>query len=237
MTDIHLNFLSRSRIENFCRKIRNASADAILIAGDIGEAPSVEGYLRYLEDYLQLPIFFVLGNHDYYQGSIAGMRKSVLKLCRESRLLHWLTAERVIELATATGLVGHDSWADGRLGEGMGSNMVLNDFFLIEELALLSRTARFSLLNRMGDEAAAHFERVLPEAFARFQSVILLTHVPPFRESCWYEGQISDDSALPHFSCKAVGDVLLREMSSPTTLPNGMAAAGRLSVQEWMTKS
>ena len=92
--------------------------------------------------------------------------------------------------------------------------MVLNDFFLIEELALLSRTARFSLLNRMGDEAAAHFERVLPEAFARFQSVILLTHVPPFRESCWYEGQISDDSALPHFSCKAVGDVLLREMSS-----------------------
>jgi 3',5'-cyclic AMP phosphodiesterase CpdA len=45
-------------------------------------------------------------------------------------------------------------------------------------------------------------------AFEKFQSVILLTHIPPFRESCWHEGQISDDDALPHFACKSVGDVL-----------------------------
>ena len=37
-------------------------------------------------------------------------------------------------------------------------------------------------------------------------------HVPPFRESCWHEGRVSDDEYLPHFSCKAVGEVLLRCM-------------------------
>ena len=35
-----------------------------------------------------------------------------------------------------------------------------------------------------------------------------MTHVPPFREACWHEGQISDDAWLPHFACKAVGDRL-----------------------------
>src|SRR5262249_16013961 len=33
-------------------------------------------------------------------------------------------------------------------------------------------------------------------------------HVPPFRESCWHEGRITTDTWLPHFTCKAVGDVL-----------------------------
>jgi hypothetical protein len=29
------------------------------------------------------------------------------------------------------------------------------------------------------------------------------------REACWYEGRISNDDWLPHFTCKAVGEVLL----------------------------
>jgi hypothetical protein len=40
----------------------------------------------------------------------------------------------------------------------------------------------------------------------------VLTHVPPFREACWYEGRISDDNWLPYFTCKAMGDVLTRVM-------------------------
>lgn len=31
---------------------------------------------------------------------------------------------------------------------------------------------------------------------------------------CWHEGQISDDNSLPHFSCKAVGDVLRAVMQA-----------------------
>ena len=37
--------------------------------------------------------------------------------------------------------------------------------------------------------------------------------MPPFREACIYEGKISNDDWLPHFSCKAVGDVLRDIMS------------------------
>jgi hypothetical protein len=53
----------------------------------------------------------------------------------------------------------------------------------------------------------------LPEALSRFNNILLLVHVPPFKESCWHEGRISDDHWLPHFTCKAVGDVLTEIMA------------------------
>ena len=53
-----------------------------------------------------------------------------------------------------------------------------------------------------------HFRNVLPDALEQFEHVLVVTRVPPFRESCWHEGRIWDDDWLPHFACKAVGDVL-----------------------------
>lgn len=41
------------------------------------------------------------------------------------------------------------------------------------------------------------------------RDVIVATHVPPYRESCWYEGKISDDNWAPFFVCGQVGEVLL----------------------------
>jgi len=90
----------------------------------------------------------------------------------------------------------------------------MTDFYAIEDLANLENPARFARLGALGDEAAAHFRRVLPQALETFPRVILLTHVPPFRETCWHEGRISSDDFLPHFTCKAVGDVLLEIMES-----------------------
>ena len=43
---------------------------------------------------------------------------------------------------------------------------------------------------------------------------MVLTHVPPFREACWHEGQLSCDNWSPHFTCKATGDVLVDVMTA-----------------------
>jgi hypothetical protein len=90
----------------------------------------------------------------------------------------------------------------------------LNDWRLIDELAGLDDEQRLEKLEALGDEAAEHFRSVLPEALARYAHMLVLTHVPPFREACWHDGRISDDDWLPHFSCKAVGDVLLAAMKA-----------------------
>lgn len=214
LTDIHLNFIGHDRIEAFCRELSSAKPDAILIGGDIGEAAYVSGYLQRLVASLSVPIYFVLGNHDYYGGSIAAVREEVTAIVGLSKRLCWLPLAGVVELAAETGLVGHDGWADARFGDYANSQVMLNDYLMIAELHGFDRSQRQARLNALGDAAAEHFRKVLPQALSRFSHLVLLTHVPPFREACWHEGAISNDDYLPHFSCKAVGDVLVEMMQS-----------------------
>jgi len=62
LTDIHLNFVPESRLDALCRAIREAGADAVLLGGDIGEAPDVEGHLEGPDDRLGLPGYLTLGD-------------------------------------------------------------------------------------------------------------------------------------------------------------------------------
>src|SRR3954466_11806353 len=102
------------------------------------------------------------------------------------------------------------------LGDYQGSDVMLNDFVLIGEFDGFYEdpAERLAKLHALGDEAAARFLAVLPDALERFRRVIVLTHVPPFREACWHEGKVSDDNWLPFFSCKAVGDALVGAMTA-----------------------
>ncbi|HEX7448507.1 MAG TPA: metallophosphoesterase [Pirellulales bacterium] len=212
LTDLHLNFLKAAGIEAFLRMVADARPDVLLIGGDIGEAPDVVGRLRSIGERFACPIFFVLGNHDYYFGSIRRVRADVEELCREQPNLTFLTTAGVCELAPGVGLVGHDGWADARLGDYERSLVMMNDYRLIEELAGVGKRERWPLLREMGDAAAAHVEERLPQALQRYDRVFFLTHVPPLREACWYQGQISNDEWLPHFTCLAVGQTLLKIM-------------------------
>jgi Icc protein len=216
LTDIHLNFVRPRVGERFLTSLAETNADGFLIGGDIGEATDVELHLNTLSNVLRRPIYFVLGNHDFYRGSIADVRTTVRNLCSAVPDLHWLVDAGVVPLTDETCLVGHDGWGDGRLGDYRSSDVMLNDWVLIEEFGGLDedREKRLAKLNALGDDAAVHLSTVLPDALRRFRQVVVLTHVPPFREACWHEGRTSDDNWLPHFTCKAVGDVLRKAMTA-----------------------
>jgi 3',5'-cyclic AMP phosphodiesterase CpdA len=215
VTDIHLNFSDDGdRISALCDKIAEARADALLVTGDIGEAESVGRYLRALRDRTGRPVYFVLGNHDYYGSSVVKVRQEMEQLTREEIDLHWMPSTGVVSVSESSALVGHDSWADGRLGDWEGSEVMLSDYFAIRDLCGLGKADLLARLNVLGDEAADFFREAVPRALERHRHVYVLTHVPPFRESCWYDGHISDDDWLPHFSCKAAGEVLAAEMKS-----------------------
>lgn len=209
LTDIHLNFVAPTAVLSFLDSVTAAEPDAIALTGDIAESHDLSLYLRQMAERINRPIYFVLGNHDFYFGSIRRVRQDVERLCAAQPLLQWLPSAGVIELTPTTGLVGHDGWADARLGDYERSYVVMNDYRLVEELVVAGKQDRWPLLKQLGDEAAAYLQRVLPEALASYPQVYVLTHVPPLREACWYQGQISDDHWLPHFTCQAVGHVLL----------------------------
>ena len=214
LTDIHLNFLTPQSVDAFLASIIAAQPTSVLIGGDIAEAHDVIGYFERIDDALERPIYFVLGNHDYYFGSIYQMRSQVDELCARRPNLHYLTHSGALSLAEGVGIVGHDGWADGRLGDFERSVVSMYDYKLIKDLVGLNKRERWEVLKRLGDEAAAHIRKVLPAALDQFPHVMLLTHVPPLREACWHEGQVSDDQWAPHFTCKAVGDAVLEIMGS-----------------------
>lgn len=71
-----------------------------------------------------------------------------------------------------------------------------------------SRQRLLEKLNALGDEAAEHFAKVLPEAADRCRRIVVLTHIPPFREACWYDGRPTNDDWAPHLACVAAGRAL-----------------------------
>jgi predicted MPP superfamily phosphohydrolase len=91
LTDLHLEFVfSPTKVNALCESIKAVAPDCVLIGGDTGIAYSVEQYLLILEKQLQLPIYFVMGNHDFYHGSIKQVREIVAGLSKTSKNLRWL---------------------------------------------------------------------------------------------------------------------------------------------------
>jgi 3',5'-cyclic-AMP phosphodiesterase len=217
LTDIHLNFFDDDQVRQFLESVAE-QADAIAISGDIGESDDICWYLHRIEEICGKPIFFVLGNHDFYRGSIFQVRRLVADATKASKHLKYLTALGVEELTPSTAIVGHDGWADGRLGDFYGSSVILNDHLIIEELRAcwsgeeLDKAKLGPILAALGDEATRHFEKILEIATSHYPNVIAVTHVPPFGEAAWYQGKTSSDDYLPYFACKAVGDTMKKVM-------------------------
>ena len=238
LSDIHLNFLTEKGIIKFLESIKNTSSDSVWLSGDIAQADTLIETLSMLESEIKQTIYFVLGNHDYYLGSFSDVRFKIRRLCNESDKLYWLSDSGIVGITPEVGLIGHDSWADGRLGNYESSDLLLNDYILIKDFNPLVKTtksdmqylpggisniqilftsieakqSRLARMQALAEEAILHLERYLPRALERYKKVFFLTHVPPFREACWHRGKISDDNGLPHFSTKIVGDTLVRIM-------------------------
>lgn len=210
-TDIHLDFAEL--VTPFYDRLIDAKPDALLITGDIAEGPKLEEYLRQMADLIQRPVYFVLGNHDYYDRSIREVRQSIRQITRGHDLV-WLTESDPIELKPDTALVGHDGWSDGGYGDFIASSIEISDYRRITDLIGLSAKDRLIQLNRLGDESAAYFNKVLPPVLAHYRQVFVAMHPPPYQEACWYMDRPAEDDNiyLPHFTCKAVG-VVLRQLA------------------------
>jgi 3',5'-cyclic AMP phosphodiesterase CpdA len=205
ITDPHLNFLEEKKLQRFIAELARQSDDGLVITGDIAEAPTVIGYLERLDKALPFPVWFVLGNHDFYRGRITATRRAVSAFCKQATRVRYLTVSRVISLSPKTALVGHDSWADGRCGSFLASSIDMSDYHLIQDLTCNSKEARLRRLMALGDEAAAHLREVITEALLSHEEVIVATHVPPYAGACWYKGQAICNEWTPHFTCLATG--------------------------------
>jgi Icc protein len=209
LSDLHLNFLDAPGRRRFIEDLAERPVDAWLLSGDLGEAPTVGAYLQEFDTLLPVPLYFVLGNHDFYGGSIAGVTEELDSLSRTRDGLVWLTLAEPQLLAPDLALVGDDGWGDARLGDPFGTPVVFNDFLLIRELTGHQRLELVRRLNLLGDDSARRLGPKLEAAAGRCRNVVVVTHVPPFEGACWHEGNTSSDDWLPWLTCDAVGRAIL----------------------------
>ncbi len=191
-------------LQAFYDRVKQEQPDVLLVTGDIGEADSV---MRYTDELAAIaPLYFVLGNHDYYRSSIAAVRG---QMERRGGRAKWLPAIEPVRLGERVVLLGVDGWGDARCGD-LTSTVQLSDWKVIDDFKRLQgdRKRRIELLQRLGGNEA----RALRDRLARAPEtaqLLVLTHVPPFPEACVYDDQPSDANWLPWFTCIATGEVLV----------------------------
>jgi predicted phosphohydrolase len=209
-TDPHLNHVRETPRERWISEIASHGADGIVISGDISEGDDVVFQLQRIAQSSSVPVYFVLGNHDFYGRSISETRQDVIRASRDSRLLHYLTDLSPIGLAENVFLVGEDGWGDATEGDYEGSTIRLNDFPLIDDFRRARPEGWKQQLQLLGAQSAERLRVKLDALPEDARAVLVITHVPPFRDACWYQGKTTDDNWAPFFVCGQIGRVLQR---------------------------
>ena len=212
-TDVHLDFLRNdaNRIIKFAESLIVDNPTGIFLTGDISVANQLVFHLSAIEKVVQRPIYFVLGNHDYYGGEIEKVRKTMRELSNGSAFLRYMPTAPYLTLSPATAVVGHDGWYDALLGDGQSSTFVMNDWSAISEFVPVNgnRSTIIGLARKLAHEGVTHVHNGIKGATRYHKNIVVLTHYPPFAKAHVYQGKQGDDNAMPWFVSKMMGDMLL----------------------------
>ena len=204
LSDIHRDFIEPGSADLFIDRVVAQEPDIVLITGDIATATTLRLSLESLARRVRHPVYFVLGNHDYYRSTVQSVRSEIAEGFRPENLLY-LSTTGIVQLDRGVALVGHDGWADGKSGDYANSSLELTDFRLIGDYVGLDRWGRYRVMERLAEEAAKHFERFLPQAAAGNRHVIAATHVPPFPEAACTRAAPPRPTVFPSSPAQASG--------------------------------
>lgn len=91
LSDVHVEFYSQGKANKLIRSLVNPEADALIIAGDFGVGQSSR-YTKHLNLVCELwpEVFFVTGNHDYWQTSEDVLCTKLTTVGKDHSNFHWL---------------------------------------------------------------------------------------------------------------------------------------------------
>ncbi|MEK6879056.1 MAG: metallophosphoesterase [Nanoarchaeota archaeon] len=217
LTDIHLDHVGKTEHGNFLNKIIKIANEnirektCVVVTGDIGNSmctiPYMESWKTVLLEH-DISLYFVYGNHDYYGSSVKVERE---RLASSTLKDNWLGGINSVVLSEKSALIGHDGWYDGGYANWFKSNIDMNDYYQIFEInrQWYDKGQIFEKINQLSMESAAHvFEQGTKLLSGSTKTLVIATHIPPYRENSVFMGNISDDNWLPHFSSKHMGDAI-----------------------------
>ena len=209
-TDTHLDFLDDDeKVASWIEQnLASKEGEAVLLTGDISLGPHVVRHLRMIKAGTNKKVFFVLGNHDYWDTSFAQLRLDIVHPDLVNDGIVWLGGADYVPFGESIAVVGHDGWYDALNGNAKKSRLMMNDWFRIEEFKNLKEL--ILTCRKLAAEGVAHIEQSCTKAIADGRKkIILMTHFPPFVEACFYMGQRTKDDALPWYSSRLMGEALI----------------------------
>lgn len=223
-SDIHLDHIDYDEsLVQFAESLIKHDPAGIIITGDISNSNRLVYHLSVIERVAQRPVYFVLGNHDYYGSDIEAVRKSMRELTNMSQYLKYVPTTSYMALTPTTALVGHDGWYDALLGNGTSSRFLMADWIAIKDFVehsgggkymrtmndVKDRAGVIALAQKLAHESALHVRNGIKSAMRYHKHIVVMTHVPPFAESHIHLGHQGDNEAMPWFTSKMMGDMLL----------------------------
>jgi len=231
MTDIHLDMVGNLRDRLIQLSEKSRESEAIIITGDISIANLLCEHLLILESYFQKQIYFILGNHDYYGSSISSVRKNVSSLCLSSSYLRYMSNVAFIRLDdSGTYLVGHDGWYDAQNGHPYNDSLLMNDWLQISDFnsalraapggKVLNKNVIMDISRKLAQQSVNHIANGIKSVIKHANHIVIMTHVPPFKESFTTFEHHSGNSTmdiLPWYTSKVMGDMIF---SAAKTYPH-----------------
>lgn len=229
ITDPHFDHVGRrdptradTLVKAFLESVEAEKFAGVFITGDIATSYGIRKYLRLIEQIVTCPVFFVLGNHDFWGSSTKKVRHGVTEVASKSTILHYLSTEGHYNLFENpdTAILGHDGWYDGLNGAGIASKFFMNDWRVMEDyrfdpssplpfheqILKVSKDLTIEALVHIGNNAYKAIE-------SGATRIVILTHVPPFEEAHVHEGKPGDANAAPWFTSKLMG-LLLKTLAN-----------------------
>lgn len=206
ITDPHLDQLKpRERVRGAFAEFVAEESDTCAISGDICTFNDAHLLAEFARTYGK-PIYFVLGNHDFWGGSFVEAERQMRDICSKQPNLTWLNSSAPIKLTPDVEITGVDGWYDARFGSWPDSSFWMVDWNAIRDFYGKDRVEIVATARGLARGYSIAARDKLNATGAK--RVFFVTHVPPYRESAKHEGRISSRTSLPWYSSQIMGETL-----------------------------
>lgn len=160
--------------------IKEQSPKGIFITGDMTD--TVFSYIETLEFFAQrldIPIYFIQGNHENLLSSFERNNQDITNICKKYSNLFYMTNYSHLRLKNNVAVIGEMGWySPGKLAN-VNFLKYSFDWLMVEDFKPLKNWKdRLNKFKELADDSAEKVANKLKNAFVKYDTVYLLTHFP-----------------------------------------------------------
>ena len=212
-TDCHLDKLLPWTLAKFIYDIVKENPAGVFLTGDISVGPLLCYHLKLMAEFIHCPIYFILGNHDYYFKTFEEQHQNIRDLCKQYDNLIWVTESDIIYLGNEVALIGAEGWYDARLGNPDYLKFTF-DWLLIKDFKKCKNmTQRIDMFRELSKNSCKIIKEKLESALDKdYKTIYILTHMPPWKQATRDEGTFLEKYYLPYNVNLALGETIEKVM-------------------------